>query len=279
MVGATGSTGKELLAQLSDSGIRPRAMVRNIKTAKLCSDNVDIVEGDLSDPRSLDKAFEGVDSAFITTSIHPDATIYFSNYFGAAVRAGVRHVVKVSAIGADPTSPSRILGQHGESDERLIKSGLKYTILRPNSFFQNILFQSRQISRRNKFSLPLGDSCQSLVDIRDIAEAAVKVLTENGHENKIYDLTGPESLSCYDVASHLSGVTNRDIRYMPITSETAEQSMLSAGLPEWNASSLAEIQEFFATGAFSETTEALKLVLGRNPRQFSEFAVDHAPSF
>lgn len=279
VVGATGNSGREMLAQLSSRRIRPRAMVRNIKTTNLSSDTVDVVEGDLNDPKSLEKALEGITGALVTTSIHPEAEIYFSNFFQAAVHAEVDHLVKISAIGADPASPSRILRQHGKSDEQLRKSGIKYTILRPNSFFQNMLFQSRLISRRSKFSLPLGNSRQSIVDVRDVAEAAVKVLTEKGYENKTYDLTGPESLSCHDVARQLSEVTNRAIKYMPITTETAEQSMLSAGIPEWNASSLAEIQALFATSVFSKTTEELKLVLGKEPRRFSEFAVEHAPNF
>src|SRR5439155_6799006 len=121
-------------------------------------------------------------------------------------------VVKLSAMGAgDPGS--EILRQHGETDELLKASGVPWTILRPNSFHQNLLWSAASIRERGEFHLPLRDARQSLVDVRDLAAVAERALTEPGHEGKTYDFTGPESLSYADVAATLSAVRGRPVRY------------------------------------------------------------------
>lgn len=280
IAGATGTNGHALLNAFADKGITVRALARNLEKVNQNEfDTVEWVQGDLSDSDSLDNAFAGIEKAYIVTAILPNTPELFDNYYAAAKRAGVSHLVKFSGMGAEPDSPSEVIRQHYVSDKALMESGLTYTILRPNSFHQNMLWQADAIKATGQFYLPLGQAKQSTVDVRDLAEATVNVMTESGHENKVYELTGPESLSFYDVAAQLTEVTGKQVTYIPVPVDAAKQAMLYQGMPEWNAHVLAEIQELFATGKYDYVTNDLEALLGRKPTDFRQFAIDHSGAF
>jgi uncharacterized protein YbjT (DUF2867 family) len=280
VVGATGTNGTEIVGQLAAAGQSVRALARNpAKASGLTQPGVEVVAGDLDNADSLDKAIAGVDRAFFLASVDPRYVGWFRNFLDAAVRAGTGHVVKFSGMGADPASSSELLRQHGETDELLAHSGLAHTILRPNSFYQNMLWSAQSIKEQGAFYLPMRDASQSLVDVRDIAAVAVKVLTEHGHEGRIYEITGPESLSYHDVAARLSEVLGRTIQYVAVPPAAARQSMLQAGMPEWNVDVLIDLYEVFASGAASSVTDTVQRVTGKPPIAFDQFARDHAATF
>lgn len=278
VIGATGVNGRALLAELGQRGVPARAMVRGADHPALAG-AVEIVHGNLVDPASLRRAMAGIGKLYVVTSIQPDTVALFENAYAAAKDAGVRHVVKFSGLGSDIGSPSEVIRQHGVSDAALVVSGLPYTILRPNSFHQNMLWQAKSIAETGAFYLPLGEARQSTVDVRDLAEATARILSESGHKGRTYDLTGPESLSFADVAAIIGSMTGRDVRYVPVTRDEAEQAMLSGGMPPWNAHVLAEVQALFATGAYADTTADLAMLLGREPRTFRHFVEDHCDAF
>jgi uncharacterized protein YbjT (DUF2867 family) len=105
------------------------------------------------------------------------------------------------------------------------------------------------------------------------------VLTEVGHDGKIYDLTGAESLSFDDVARDIAAAIGKPVGYIPVSVEAAEQAMRSYGMPEWHARVLAEIQALFATGAYASPVDTAAQLLGRMPTSFRTFAQDHAAQF
>ncbi|WP_299632103.1 SDR family oxidoreductase [uncultured Roseobacter sp.] len=276
IAGATGTNGRALTDELSKhDGIIPRALVRDTASAEF-GDGVEIVEGDLADLQSLAAAFDGVGKAYIVTSIQPNTIDLFQNFFRAAKSADVTHIVKFSGLGSDVNSPSEVIRQHGETDEALRESGLPFTILRPNSFYQNMLGQVQGIAKNGTFALPLGEARQSLIDVRDIAEITATILTTDGHVSKAYDLTGPESLSFDDVAEILSDVRAAPVKYTPITPDEMEAALKVTGMPDWSAHALAEIQALFATGAYAEVLPDAERLLGRSSRSFRQFAEDHA---
>ena len=280
IAGATGTNGSELIKQLVARGIPVRAMVRDLDKAKsLENELVQLVEADLDNPASLEAAMQGIEKAYIVTAVAQFTPRWFSNFYNAAINAGVTHLVKFSGMAATTDSPSEVIRQHAESDLALIESGLTYTIIRPNSFHQNMLWQSDPIKAARQFYLPLADARQSTVDVRDLAEATANILTQPGHENKIYDLSGPESISFKEVAEILTEVVGDPVTYVPVPVEAAEQSMRDSGMPEWNAHALAEIQGLFATGKYAQVTDDLRHLLGREPRTFRQFAEDHVSAF
>ncbi|MEM9760450.1 MAG: SDR family oxidoreductase [Pseudomonadota bacterium] len=281
IAGATGTNGRALIEKLrTDSRVRLRALVRDPGSpAADFGGAVEVVMGDLAVPESLTAAFDGVDRAYVVTAIRPDARLLFENFFAAASAAGVTQVVKFSGLGASSDSPSEIIRQHGDTDAMLRESGLPYTIIRPNSFHQNMLAQAAGIAATGTFYLPLGDAKQSTIDVRDIAEITANVLTSDEHLGKSYDLTGPESLDFHDVASILSDVAERAIAYTPITAADAEAGFLQAGMSEWFSKALAEIQALFATGAYAEVLPNTEHLLGRRPISFRRFAEDHVDAW
>jgi uncharacterized protein YbjT (DUF2867 family) len=279
VIGATGTNGREVVQRLAGAGHRVRALVRNATKADgLRLPNVELAQGDLGDPASLNRAFEGVRRAFVVTAVDRRAGEWCRNAFDAAKRAGRPHLVKFSGMGAG-TADAALLRQHGETDEMLQASGLPYTILRPNSFYQNMLWSAGTIKGHGAFYLPMRDGRQSLVDVRDIASVAVKVLTEPGHEGQVYEITGPESLSYADVAATLSRVLGKPVRYVDVPPEAAKDSMLKAGMPAWNAEAVTELYGAFATGQFGYTTDAVQRITGQPPISFEQWARENVAAF
>ncbi len=273
VIGATGTNGREVVNRLVASGRKVRAMVRSpLKADDLRNRGVEVVAGNLDDPRSLDEAFTGVGRAFFVASVDERYVGWFGKFLEAAVRSGSPRVVKFSGMGAGLDAPSEIMRQHGETDASLARSGLPYTILRPNSFYQNMLWSAGTIRDHGAFYLPMKDARQSLVDVRDIADVAVKALTEAGHEGKIHEITGPESLTYGEVADKLASALGKPVKYVAVPPEAAIASMLQSGMPDWNAKALAELYGTF-------TTDTLKQITGREPIPFDQFARDHAAMF
>ena len=279
VIGATGTNGREVVRRLAGAGHRVRALVRNTANANgLHSPGVELVQGDLGDPASLDGAFAGVSRAFVVTAVDQRAGEWHRNALDAAGRSGRPHVVKFSAMGAG-TADSILLRQHGDTDEMLKASGLPYTILRPNSFFQNMLWSAGTIKDHGAFYLPVRDGRQSLVDVRDIAAVAVRVLTQAGHEGKVYEITGPASLSYADVAATLTRVLGKPVRYVDVPPEAAREAMPKAGMPKWNADAVTELYGAFATGQFGYTTDTVERITGQPPIPFEQWARENAAAF
>ncbi|MEW6736544.1 MAG: SDR family oxidoreductase [Acidobacteriota bacterium] len=280
VIGATGTNGSELIKQLSNLGERVRALVRDpVRATELKTYNVELVQGDLEKPATLDTALNGIDKAFIVSSVNQSYVKQISNFIEVAKQAKLKHIVKFSGMGAAANSPSIIMRQHAETDSLLKESRLAYTILQPNSFYQNLFWSVATIKPQGAFYLPLQDAKQSLVDVRDIAAIAAKVLTENGHEGETYVITGPQALTFKDVAAKLSTLLGKTITYVDVPVQAARDGLLNAGQPEWNANAIAEIYGLFATGKYAQVTDVVTKLLGREPISFDQFAQDYAAIF
>lgn len=278
--GATGTNGREILRRMSAAGYPIKAMVRDRSKAKdIELPNVELVEADLANPETLDRAFSGVDRAFIATAIVPNSVQLFQNFFDSAIRNGIKHLVKFSGMGASIDALSEVTRQHYLSDESLRNSGLNYTIIQPNSFFQNLLGQASSIKQTGKFYLPCGDARQSLIDVGDIAEVVEILLTSDDHFGQVYELTGPESLTFHDVAAQVSAALGSKVTYVPITVEAAQASYIEMGLPPWNAHALAEIMGSFGTGKYAYTTDTVETLLGRKPTEHSKWIMENMNAF
>ncbi len=281
ITGATGTTGREIVEELRKGGATGvRALVRDPARAGVVRDaGFETVAGDFERPESLAAALEGVERALLLTPPTPQTFELQRNFIEAAKRAGVKHVVKLSAIGADSASPEGFGKWHGQSEEFLKSSGLEWTMLQPNFFMQNLLGQARQVAATGSVFQPVGDARASFVDTRDIAAVVARTLTEEGHEGQTYVLTGPEALSYHDVAAKLSEAAGRTIGYVPISPEQFREGALAAGLPEWLVAALERLNELFASGRAAEVSDAVRRVARREPTTFGQFARDHAGEF
>jgi uncharacterized protein YbjT (DUF2867 family) len=139
VTGATGNVGQNLTKQLDAAGQKVRVLTRDLKKAEaIKSKNVEITQGDLTKPETLDAAFKGVDTLFVLVNANPDLVTQEKNAFEAAKRAGVKHIVKLSVPGADTSSPIKLARWHGESEKNLKATGIAFTLLQPSSFMQNL---------------------------------------------------------------------------------------------------------------------------------------------
>jgi uncharacterized protein YbjT (DUF2867 family) len=281
VTGATGQHGRALLRRLSAKGIAARALVRSPAKAEAIAalPHVEIVQGDMARPETLTGALQGIDRAILISSATPDMQDVQINFIDAARRAGVKHVVKFSGIAPNLDSSFRFARMHGEIEKRLEASGMAWTHLRPGEFMTVYFRQVPNILNRGALLLPMEDARIASIDIEDIADVAVRVLTEDGHEGKIYHLTGPEALGMAEVAARLSAATGRTIRYVSVPPEDARKAQLAAGMPPFLADALFELFSERRKGMEAKVWPDSERLLGRRPASFAEFATRNAAAF
>jgi len=280
VTGATGRIGSALVPDLLARGAPVRALVLargdddegGDPEDGVLDEQVDVVEGDLDRPETLGPAFDGVDSVLMLVPGSPLLVAREANVMEAAGRAGVAHVVQISGLGAGPDSPFSLTRWHGESELRLARSGLGYTILRPNFFMQNLLFLFPTLFREGTIYGAMGTGMVSMVDYRDVAAVAAAVLSEPGrHLSLTYLVTGPEALSFQDVASRISTSTGCPVRYIDLPPDQARLQLLRQGTKEPFADALLELFRSFSEGQASQVTDVVATVAGRTPRTLDDF--------
>ena len=282
ITGATGSVSSALRAVLEDADVDVRALVRDpARAAALHDQGVHTAVGDLGDPRSLAPAFEGVDDLWLLVANDPRSPEHSMNALWAARRAGVERVVRLSAIGAAGDAPTRGGRLHALSDRELEESPTSWTILRPNWFMQNLLNEGPDIAAHGTLSLNAGDGRLGMIDVRDVAEFAARVLLDdpNHHHGRIYNLTGPEAVSFADVARGLSEALGKPVEYVPVADEAKRETLLGYGIPAWNVDMIIEYLQAYASGWGDYTTNEFHSVVGRPPRAVGEFLRDHVGAF
>ncbi len=278
VIGATGTIGKDVVKGLKANGEQVRAMVHDPEKAPSAGrePGVEYVTGDLEKPESVIAALQGVDKAFLLSPEDPRMPELHGKFAAAAKDAGLRHLVRLSILPANPDAPLPLAKWHGEADRLVMQSGVPYTILRPASFMQNFLRSVGTISSEGAMFGAMGDGKVGHIDAQDIADVAVTVLTSEGHEGKIYPLTGPESLSMAEVAARLSTTLGKTIKYVNVSPDEAKSGMMAMGMPDWRAGAWVGLGGMIAMGKADMATPAVKNILGREPHNVDQFAAEYA---
>ena len=285
VTGASGNIGDEIVNQLL--GVAPAVSIKaavhsrqNVKKVK-DGDRVKVIPIDYNESDTLRQALKDLDKLFLLTPDVPNAAHLASNAVTEAKKAGIRHIVKQSVMGADLEADVGTMRLHRQVEDIIEQSGIPFTFLRPNEFMQNFInFHSPSIKGNNAFYIPLEDAKVSLVDVRDIAAVAVKSLTdEDLHKNKTHLITGPEALSYHQVAEILSNRIGRKINYVNISDEEARAAMKEIGMSDWLINTVSELSDYFRKGKASEISSAVEEVTGNKPISFSQFANDYVDAF
>lgn len=280
VTGATGNVGPHLVRTLRRQDVPVRAFVRDPSKARaVLGHDVELAVGDHGDPRSIRAALGGVDRVFLLTPSHPQHVQYEGNLIDAATAAGVRRVVKISTVGADPDSDGRFAAWQGQSEALLRASGLPAVILRSSYHMTNVLFFTDSIRSAGKIFAPVDDAKIAMIDRRDLAAVAAVVLTEDGHDGRTYVLAGPEAITYHDVATQLSQVIGKPIEFVDVPDEAALAAALDAGAPEWLAHGVAEVHRQLRRGVAAQTTDVVRVLTGREPYSFADFARDTSAAF
>jgi uncharacterized protein YbjT (DUF2867 family) len=285
VTGASGTVGSEVVKQLSRNGhaVHIKAAVHSVENVKKMKDENNRFESeqiDYNKPETLATALKGVDKLFLVTPETLNAPELVSNLVTEAKKAGIRYIVRLSAMGESSIAS---VGLHLEGEKIIEESGIPFTILRPNTFMQFFVnFYGPTIKNNNAFYGSVEEARVSFIDIRDIAAIVVKTLTDNGnyrHNDKVYTITGPEALSHYQVAEILSNATTKKINYIDIPEEEFQRRQKEIGLNDWWLNLMIEAFYSFRKGYHSQVSSTVEEITGKKPISFSQFAKDYAQAF
>ncbi len=277
VTGGAGNIGAELVRRL-----RARNADFAVMTSRPGGAPAGVAEqvGDFLDPASLRQAFAGVDTLFLLFPLAPDMPRMAANAVAAAKAAGVKHIVRSSGAGADASSEAAIARVHGEIDALVSASGIPFTLLLPSSFMQNLVTVYVSAIRSGALYAPRGDGAVAVIDVRDIADVAAEVLANPAaHAGRSYTLTGPENLTDAQMVSAIAREIGRDVRYIDIPEQAAQDAMTNMGMPpkviEWLMSLNHVIKQGWAAGVSPMVEE----IAGHPPRNFADFVRENASAW
>jgi len=270
VTGATGKVGGEILTQLIAKGVDVRAGFHHPEKADVAG--AEVVHFDYSDPATIEAALEGVTKLFLMAPPAGNAAELENRVTDLAKKAGVKHIVKLSAAGVEgvDNNPLRIAEKHVEA------SGVPFTLLRPTWFSQNFSTGQLEAIRDGAIRIPAGDGKTAFVDTRDIAAVAVAAFTEDGHANKAYIITGGKALDHSEVAAIISKAIGKEVRYEAITDEEFRAITTAQHWPSDIAEMMSTLYSMIRQGWTTIVTNDVAEVLGRPPISFEQFAADHA---
>jgi NAD(P)H dehydrogenase (quinone) len=277
VTGAAGKTGKAVIAAVAARGAQVRALVhRAAQTDEVTAQGAcEVAVGGFDDPAALARAASGVTAIYhICPNVSPHEIAYAKAVVAATKAAGVRRLVYHSVlhpqIEAMPHHWAKL-----RVEEMLLASGLDVTFLQPTAYMQNILAGWRSIVADGVYRVPYPVETRiSLVDLRDVAQAAALVLTEPGHSGATYALVGTAPLTQIEVADALSAALGRPVRAVAEPIEAWEARARAASMGDYQRDTLAAMFRSYATGGLIGNSNVLGWLLGRRPTTLAEFAAD-----
>jgi NAD(P)H dehydrogenase (quinone) len=265
--GASGHLGRAVVSELlqrSDG----HDVVAITRTPEAVSGPAQGRFGDYDRPESLAGAYAGLDRLLIITTLDPQPGKRGAQNVAAidaAVRAGVKHVVFMSAVGTRQEAEPARGASYWRGEQHLIAMAPAWTILRMN-FYAEAFVQLAQASLNQGVLTGLAENRAAFVARGDVAAAAAGILTGDGHAGAIYNATGPERLSGAERAALIAEVTGRPLAFRVITEEQLRAGLTQAGLPVGAVNTVIGIQASFAAGAFDIVTGDVERLGGRPPR-------------
>ena len=283
VTGASGTMGKAVLDEVAKeaakTGENYRAMYRSATEAAKAPQGTSTVIADFGKKDTLPPALRSVTSVYIVCSPIPQLIELEWNMIDACASAGVGHIVLSSAMGAREYRKS-FPSWHRRVEDKLKSTKISFTILRPNSFHQNVLtYYSPSIRSQGTFHASMGNARVSFLDVRDIAVVAAKSLAGGEHSGKIYELNGPEALTHSELAEKIAQHSGRDVQYVDIPADVQRKAMLDRGMPEWQADAILDLQAYYVKGKGGNVDGLLEQLIGRPPITMDEFLAEFAAEF
>ncbi|MDT3251327.1 NAD(P)H-binding protein [Serratia sp. root2] len=260
VLGATGKTGSRVAARLQQQGVAVRAGHRGAA-----------IPFDWEDSGSWQPALQDVKKLYL--SFQPDLAVpgaidTIERFCRQAVAVGVQKIVLLSGRGEDEAR---------QAEEIIERSGADWTILRASWFMQNFSesFILDDLLNGTVY-LPPGEIPEPFIDADDIADAAVAALTQPGHSNRVYELTGPRLMTFGQAISEIAAASGREILYRQVPIADYVGYLREAQLPEEMVSLLEYLFSTVLDGRNASLTDGIQRCLGRPARDFSTYAADTA---
>ena len=254
---------------LTARGEDARAMVHRPEQARLVTEAGarEVVVGDMSDPATMEQATHRVRAVYhIPPNVSPHEVEMGVAVIQAARSAGVAHFCYHSVL--HPQTEE--MPHHWKKlrvEEQLLRSGLPFTIMQPTIYMQNLLSQREQVVRKGRYQIPYSAETRlSYVDLEDVAEAAVIVLTEPGHLGATYELVGTRAVTQIEVAWDLSQALGRPVRVEVIPRDFWQEQARAGGLGDYQVDALIKMFEYYERYGFDGSSGVLAWLLGRPPR-------------
>ena len=304
VTGATGNAGSQVVRALAARGERVRAFVRDPGRARqVLGEDAELAVGDFADAASVRAALEGADALLLSCADDPRRVGWETAAIDAAVAAGVRRIVKLSAAAAAPGSPVAFWDWHGQVEQYLRSCGTDWVILRASWYMSNVLAAASAVAAEGRLYAPAGQARIAMIDPRDVGAAAAAVLCSPGHESspghggsaghggspghgasaghegKTYLLTGPRAITYDEVAAGLSAATRSRVEFTDIPGDAAYQAMIGDGMPGFVAEQIVAMFARLRQGAAAQVSPDVEALTGSAPRDFACFATDHARLF
>jgi uncharacterized protein YbjT (DUF2867 family) len=276
VTGASGNIGTPLVQILKTQGADFSVMrSKPVQTVQSESNQTRI--GDFSDVASLTKAFAGIDTLFLLFPLTENKLQFAKNAAAAAIAVGVKHIVRSSGAGADAQSQFALPRLQGQIDEVLTATGIPTTFLRPGGFMQNYAAYQTQAIKAGTIYMADGAKPQALIDSRDIAAVAAKVLSNpSKHAGKAYWLTGGEDFTGVEAAALISSAIGKSVQHVSVSTEAAVTTMNQWGMPLFIIELMDSLNKIVSAGYASGVSGDAAAILGHEPRTFKQYVAEHA---
>lgn len=262
ITGASGRLGRLVVEKLK-SRVDPASIVVMVRNPSKALDmGVTVCQADYDEPNQLERAMQGVKTLLlISSSGEGKKARQHLSVINAAVKAGVRHIAYTSLLHTE-SSPIGIAADHIVTERALRESGLVTTILRNGWYTENYADFFLAALSSGVLHGCAGEGLFSSASRSDYADAAVEVLTGQGHEGKIYELAGDTSYTLADVAEEMSKQTGKDFSYQNASEADYIAALEHMGLPRIEATKLANFDTSAAKGALFDESRQLSALIG-----------------
>jgi uncharacterized protein YbjT (DUF2867 family) len=277
VTGSTGALGGRVARLLGERGTDQRLVVRDESRAPSI-DGAEVAGGcSYDDPGAMRRAFDGADTVFLVSAAEAlDRVDLHRNAVDAAVAAGVERIVYTSFASASSDTVFTFGRDHFHTEEHIRRSPLRWTFLRDNIYLD---FMPYFAADDGVIRGPAGDGRAAAVARDDIAASAAVVLTEPGHEDTAYDLTGPEAITIHEAAEQISDAAGRPVTYVPETLAEARESRAPSGAPDWEIEGWVTSYAVIAAGELGDVSDDVERLTGRKPMTLERFLREHPESY
>jgi uncharacterized protein YbjT (DUF2867 family) len=273
VVGGTGTTGGEVVRTLLNRNADIRVLTSSQEKVDRLPKGVEGVFGNLKVKDTLKNAFRGIDRAFLMTPLSETETEEGLNGVETAAEAGVKRIVYMSVHQLEDFKDSPHFSGKIPIENRIKSSGVEYTLIRPNNFFQNDNWFKIGLLEHGIYGQPIGSKGLSRIDTRDIAEAVVNSLLKDDFLGKTYNIVGDEILTGEQTANIYSRYLDKDIKYAGDDLE-AWANRSRPYMPEWLIQDFWRMYKQFQEKGFIATDEEMEQthkILGKEPRRYENF--------
>ncbi|HVI44400.1 MAG TPA: NmrA family NAD(P)-binding protein [Chitinophaga sp.] len=227
VLGATGKTGSQVLAVLSDAGIVARALTRDLSNARQLP-FTEWIQGDMNDTACLRTLLEGCNRLYLNSGLSSTMVEEQSRIIDEAKRYGVKYILRLSSPAARPDATDNPGKWHWQADEYLRLSGLQWNVLRPQSFMQNWLGElAASVKGERSIYEAAGGGKKAFIHTRDIGNVAAALFNDPGEwVNAAIPLSGPAAISYHEVAAAISVAIEEPVTYVELSPADARQRVM-----------------------------------------------------